>query len=1263
MGARKLQSEIEKVLKKVTEGVEIFEQIFEKIQITSNQAQKEKFELDLKREIKKLQRCRDQIKTWLSSNEIKDKRALTENRKLIEQQMEKFKQCEKELKTKAYSKEGLSLPGKVDPQEREKGELSEWITEKISEMTLQVEAFEAELESLRISVKKTRKPDTSKNERSHFISHQIERHKWHMTQLEIVLRMLENGDLTVDKVKGIKDDVQFYVDSNQEDDFQEDEGIYDDLNLVDPEAYGIGHDEDRESSSGSDDDLDSSHREKEYASPPKSTTKVIPSRTQTTKTSSVPVSKPAAAKPPIIPPPPRIPGSVRAETTLPQRYSVAASSADAKTNHVEEKHPVRSSSTPLTSVTSTSTSNSVLTGKLQQQSPTMSTVNLPTPPAVEISQPPLPIQNSTSSTQKSGALPILQIEQSTASSADGERQLSSPITTPTDTIKDEGATDSGNPILPASLADLTVTYSTAKERDEKNDKQFQAELFETSYRFLPEVFDSERPSYYIPKAPYPVPSYYPQTPSPIVENPVLFEKLDIDTLFFIFYYQQGTYQQYLAARELKKQSWRFHKKYLTWFQRHEEPKAITDEYEQGTYIYFDYEGAWCQRKKTEFRVSMSRKPNALKVNVNSNNNIHSLSDIESEIESGAPKSSTSKLSNETLLFLAELGAGSGGSVSLSKHKVTGRVLARKMLGIYVAIESERSATEKRIMRELKILRKCQSPYIVQFYGAFLHECELSICMEYMDMGSLDNVYRAIGPIEEEMISLMTLPVLKGLVYLDSNLIVHRDIKPSNILLNRKGEVKIADFGVAKELINGTYAKTFTGTQGYLAPERIVGEGEHGVEADVWSLGIVLLELASARFPLPPEGLSFNTPLDLLNFIQTEPPPSLPAGFSAEFNMFVDQCLIKDRLQRPRPEMLVGSGIIKAGFAGEELPSSYFSSFVGRPKHTRIMAGAIEGDRFIGKKAQELRGLLRIKYPMEHGIVTDWDDMEMIWQYIYSEELKVASEEHPVLLTEAPLNPRQHREQTAAVFFDTFNIPAMFMSIQAVLALYASGRTTGLVLDSGDGVTHAVPVYEGFAMPNAIRRIDVAGRDVTDHLQLLLRKSGTALHTSAEKEIVRIIKEKACYIASNPAKEEKETLKGDDFELPDGNIIKLGYERFRAPEILFNPEIIGLEYPGVHQLVVDCINKSDMDVRKSLYSNIVLSGGSTLTRGFGDRLLNEVKKLTLRDLKIKIFAPPERKWSTWIGGAILASLSTFKKMWITSDEYQEDPDVIHKKLSF
>ncbi|KAI5308474.1 Actin-like protein [Ascosphaera atra] len=365
----------------------------------------------------------------------------------------------------------------------------------------------------------------------------------------------------------------------------------------------------------------------------------------------------------------------------------------------------------------------------------------------------------------------------------------------------------------------------------------------------------------------------------------------------------------------------------------------------------------------------------------------------------------------------------------------------------------------------------------------------------------------------------------------------------------------------------------------------------------------------------------------------------------------------------------GSGTIRAGFAGEDLPKCYFPSFVGRPKHKRVLAGALEGDVFIGQRAQEVRGLLKIRYPLEHGIVTDWDDMEKIWQWVYEVELKTLSEEHPVLLTEPPLNPRTNRETAAQILFEQFNIPALYTSIQAVLSLYASGRTTGIVLDSGDGVSHAVPVFEGFAMPNSIRRIDVAGRDVTEHLQLLLRKSGYVFHTSAEKEIVRMIKEKTAYVALDPKREEKDwsTLskadsKTQEYVLPDGQTLKIGAERFRAPEILFDPEIVGLEYPGVHQIVVDAINRTDMDLRKALYGNIVLSGGSTLCKGFGDRLLHEVQRLAFKDMKIKIFAPPERKYSTWIGGSILAGLSTFRKMWVSIDDWHENPDIIHTKFN-
>jgi len=369
----------------------------------------------------------------------------------------------------------------------------------------------------------------------------------------------------------------------------------------------------------------------------------------------------------------------------------------------------------------------------------------------------------------------------------------------------------------------------------------------------------------------------------------------------------------------------------------------------------------------------------------------------------------------------------------------------------------------------------------------------------------------------------------------------------------------------------------------------------------------------------------------------------------------------------------GSGVIKAGFAGENAPKCVFSAIVGRPKHPKVMAGGLEGDAFVGKAAQEHRGMLQIRYPIEHGVVTNWEDMERIWQYVYGDELKTLPEEHPILLTEPPLNPRSNRAKLAEVFFETFNVPALFISMQAVLSVYASGRTTGVVLDSGDGVTHVVPLYEGFALPHSIRRIDLAGRDVTKQLQLLLRKAGHSFTTSAEMQIVQEIKEQHCRVAFDPLKEEEESSfpaqSSASFRLPDNSKITIGPEAFRAPEILFHPRLVGSEDAGFHQMLHEAITSADVDLRKALYTSVLLSGGTTLLEGLGKRLLNMVKQLAPPNLKIKITAPPERQTSTWIGGSILASLSTFRRMTISADEYKEASDLhdkhelIHQKTFF
>jgi actin-related protein len=273
-------------------------------------------------------------------------------------------------------------------------------------------------------------------------------------------------------------------------------------------------------------------------------------------------------------------------------------------------------------------------------------------------------------------------------------------------------------------------------------------------------------------------------------------------------------------------------------------------------------------------------------------------------------------------------------------------------------------------------------------------------------------------------------------------------------------------------------------------------------------------------------------------------------------------------------------MFNAGFAGDDAPRAVFPSIVGRPRHTGVMVGMGQKDAYVGDEAQSKRGILTLKYPIEHGVVTNWDDMEKICHHTFYNELRVAPEEHPVLLTEAPLNPKANREKMTQIMFETFNVPAMYVAID----------------------------FE--------QELDTA-------------RSSSSLEKS--------------------------------YELPDGQVITIGAERFRCPEVLFNPSLIGMEAAGIHETTYNSIMKCDVDIRKDLYGNIVLSGGSTMFPGIADRMSKEITALAPSSMKIKVVAPPERKYSVWIGGSILASLSTFQQMWIAKSEYDESgPSIVHRK---
>ncbi|KAF9296875.1 general negative regulator of transcription subunit 5 [Mortierella antarctica] len=620
MATRKLQTEIDKVLKKVAEGVETFEEIFEKIQTSTNANQKEKYESDLKKEIKKLQRQRDQIKTWISSNDIKDKRALMDNRKLIEQQMEKFKACEKEMKTKAYSREGLSMSGRLDPKEKEKAETCSWVTERVESLNIQIEALEAEVETLQAGAKKGK--NNPAKERMTELEEKIERHKWHQGRLELILRLLENGQIDTEKIIAIQEDVNYYVDENLDPDFAEDEEIYTDLNLEEEEDYfNIGtedhytsHDHDQDKPKDKE-DQDHSHKRqtKEEPEPPRAAKPTPPTKklsvSEPKETKPAPTASPSfATKTTTTHAPPArqstIPRAV--ESPAVQYAAAAAANLPAESSRVQNiSSPSVAAATAQATIESPKSTASP--AKPEPQAPVKEVKEakeVAKEVPKEIASSPVPSPKTTpmptSSAEPKTVPPVATPVESPSTPEASPRTQSSPAQK-----SDAPSQPSSEPEirLPAALADLAHSFEVSKERAMSKDVGFFVnQMLEASYQFIPEQADTERPKYYTPKNPYPTPSYYPQTPPQgLFDNPAMFEKFDIDTLFFIFYYQQGTYQQYLAARELKKQSWRFHKKYLTWFQRHEEPKAITEDYEQGTYIYFDYEGAWCQRKKTEFR--------------------------------------------------------------------------------------------------------------------------------------------------------------------------------------------------------------------------------------------------------------------------------------------------------------------------------------------------------------------------------------------------------------------------------------------------------------------------------------------------------------------------------------------------------------------------------------------------------------------------------------------------------------------------------------
>ena len=365
----------------------------------------------------------------------------------------------------------------------------------------------------------------------------------------------------------------------------------------------------------------------------------------------------------------------------------------------------------------------------------------------------------------------------------------------------------------------------------------------------------------------------------------------------------------------------------------------------------------------------------------------------------------------------------------------------------------------------------------------------------------------------------------------------------------------------------------------------------------------------------------------------------------------------------------GSGMMKAGIAGNEAPDAVFPALVGRPKHAQSMHGVTTKQQYIGDEAQQKRGILNLRYPIANGIVNDWEDMEKVWHHTFFNELRLnPSEVQGVLVTEAPRNPKQNRERMLTVMFETFEVHNMYVAIQAVRSLYANGRSTGLVIDSGDGVSHTVPVFEGFSIPHAIEKMEIAGRFITDYAQKLLLEDGHSFTSTAELEIVKDIKEKLCFVAQGFEEELAQAQQSSSldvaYQLPDRSTITVkGTTRMQVPELLFKPELNGKSCKSLQNLAWTSVQSSDCDVRRDLLKNVILSGGTTMYEGLADRVKSEISQMAPAGSEVRVVATPDRKFSVWKGASTLASLSTFGASWISKEEYEEHGAmIVHRKCN-
>ncbi|XP_004711015.1 actin-like protein 7B [Echinops telfairi] len=350
---------------------------------------------------------------------------------------------------------------------------------------------------------------------------------------------------------------------------------------------------------------------------------------------------------------------------------------------------------------------------------------------------------------------------------------------------------------------------------------------------------------------------------------------------------------------------------------------------------------------------------------------------------------------------------------------------------------------------------------------------------------------------------------------------------------------------------------------------------------------------------------------------------------------------------------LGSQYCKCGYGGEPRPTYFISTTVGRRCPEAAHAGDTGPQTYVGHQLLHTEVPVKLVNPLKQGIVVDWDCVQSIWEYIFHTAMKIAPEEHAVLVSDPPFSPTSHREKYAELLFETFGIPAMHITSQALLSIYSYGKTSGLVVESGHGVSHVVPISEGDLLPGLSQRADYAGGELTNHLMRLLNEAGHAFGDD-HLHIMEHIKKKCCYAALVPEHELRLPLEQlrVDYELPDGKRITIGQERFRCAEMLFQPSLVGCSQPGLPALTAACLGRcQEAGFKEEMAANVLLCGGCTMLDGFPERFQRELSLLCPGD-SLAVAASQERKTSVWIGGSILASLQAFQQLWVSKEEFQE-----------